>query len=156
MAGGKSLEARSWGESGSIERSGYKTPEGVKFQTGLRKYHFYKSVWHLKQPAGEGAAVKYPSAPRKSVAPQPSSSNRRKTVSAPRGDASRESGPDAVEDGGGDLSKDGDVGGVESTEVGRDGNQIESAAGDKVVRKLTYSSAQKGPGGGVVRKVGQA
>ena len=48
MAGGKSLEARSWGESGSIERSGYKTPEGVKFQTGLRKYHFYKSVWHLK------------------------------------------------------------------------------------------------------------
>jgi len=174
MAGGKSLEARSWGESGSIERSGYETPEGVKFQTG------------------EGAAVKYPSAPRKSVAPQSGSSNRRKTVSAPRGDASRESGPDAVEDGGGDLSKDGDVGGVESTEVGgvkstevggpestdvggaestdvggaestkvggvertemrRDGNQIESAAGDKVVRKLTYSSAQKGPGGGVVRK----
>ena len=108
--------------------------------------------------------MKYPSAPRKSVALQSGSSNRRKTVSAPRGDASRESGPDAVEDGGGDLSKDGEVGGVdstevggvESTEVGRDGNQIESAAGDKVVRKLTYSSAQKGPGGGVVRKVGQA
>ena len=110
--------------------------------------------------------VKYPSAPRKSVAPQPSSSNRRKTVSAPRGDASHESGPDVVEDGGGDLSKDGDVGGVESTEVGgaestevrRDGNQIggAAAAGDKVVRKLTYSIAQKGPGEGVQGKVGQA
>ena len=44
MAGGRSLEARSWSESGSIERSGYETPEGVKLQTGLRKYHFYKSV----------------------------------------------------------------------------------------------------------------
>ena len=156
MAGGRSLEARSWSESGSIERSGYETPEGVKLQTGLRKYHFYKSVWHLKQLTGEGAAVKYPSAPRKSVAPQSSRSDTRKTASAPRGDASHESGPDAVEDGGGHLSKDGEAGGVESAEVRRAGNQIGSAAGDKVVRKLTYSSAQKGPGGGVVRKVGQA
>ena len=100
--------------------------------------------------------MKYPSAPRKSVAPQSSRSDTRKTASAPRGDASHESGPDAVEDGGGDLSRDGEAGGIESAEVRRAGNQIGSAAGDKVVRKLTYSSAQKGPGGGVMGKVGQA
>merc|ERR1719430_2923076 len=124
MAGGKSLEERS--ESGSIERSSHETPAGVKLQTGE-------------------VAVKYPSAPRKIAVSQ--YSNNRKTVSAPRGDASHESDPDALEDGGGDLSKK-KVGGAESREVRCDG----SAASDKVVRKLTYSSTQKGPGGGVKGK----
>jgi len=142
MAGGKSLEERS--ESGSIERSSHETPAGVKLQTGGGGSVSHETPAGVKLQTGE-VAVKYPSAPRKIAVPQ--YSNSRKTVSAPRGDASHESDPDALEDGGGDLSKK-KVGGAERREVRCDG----SAASDKVVRKLTYSSAQKGPGVGVKGK----
>ena len=103
--------------------------------------------------------VKYPSAPRKSVVPETNSSISRKAVSAPRdqanrsdGDAGHDSDLDS-EDGGGDLPKEGEVGGAVSGKVR--GNMVGSAAGDKVARKLTYPSAQREPGGGVKGNVGQ-
>ena len=58
-----------------------------------------------------------------------------------------------TEDGGGDLPKEGEVGGAASGKV--HGNMVGSAAGDKVARKLTYPSAQREPGGGVKGNVGQ-
>ena len=77
--------------------------------------------------------------------------------------AIKKAGGDAIEEVGGDVSKK--VGGGSKRKVGGDAKKEEggnkskeaSAAGDhssKAVRKLTYTSAQKGSGGGAKGKVG--
>ena len=120
-----------------------------------------------------GGPVKYPSAPRKSDVPSTSSiNNRRQTVSAPHvdidhsdEDASNKSDMDADED----RSRDGPkkkvqddtegAAGLGNREVGRDGTEAVSAAGDnssKAVPKPTKNSVenQKGLGKRLKGKVG--
>ena len=121
-----------------------------------------------------GGPVKYPSAPRKSDVPSTSSINsRRQTVSAPHvdidhsdEDASNKSDMDADED----RSRDGPkkkvqddtegAAGLGNREVGRDGTEAVSAAGDnssKVAQKPINTGVEnhKGPGKRLKGKVGQ-
>ena len=71
------------------------------------------------------------------------------------GDASKEVGGGVNKRLGGGANRK--VGGGVHKEVGGNANKLASAAGDncsKVMRKLTYPSAQKGSGGGAEGKVG--
>ena len=97
-----------------------------------------------------GVAVKYPSAPRKSAVQ--ASGDRRKTASAPK------TSNDLVnlEEDGGDLGLEKKQVQDGSDEVDVDGTKKVGLSGDtssKVARKLTYSSEQKGSGGGGNLKV---
>ena len=98
-------------------------------------------------------AVKYPSAPRKSAVQ--ASGDGRKTASAPK--TRNDSDLVNLEEGGGDLGLEKKQVQAGSDEVEIDGTKEVGASGDtssKVARKLTYSSEQKGSGGGGNLKVG--